>query len=438
MNNYKSKLINDRIRNIRGKDRLDKLTSRLLKEASVLKKTEAARKESLMQLRGYQELQKKLGKAIGDNSWDGMVTRYEEVMGEGRYLHQRVEHILIAEGKLRASFTELRKELELLRTPPTPPFQPLIAPIPSPIEPNHSVDETHFTLYRYANNLSGLLAQVNRADRYRSLGAQCTFTFADTDVILPSKIAQLSLLLGKKLENAYEFAYQRKARYISRHQRLPSLALSRTEDKHSQGNTHSKRFSPQSFQALQAMAGSYASLLHRDILQHRDSPTHSKDTKQGIKENTDRQGTDSRDIPVSERFQSKSTFAKRSKALSLPQMDIKSLQPANTKISTTRDHRIIELKAYVNARKRDLIRGESNAEFSQFTRQLAVRKRDLQRFIDSSSRPHSPVSRPLRFKANGSSLPTTACASPNSSEMWRRPQRFQGKSAAERLAQLFC
>ena len=435
MNSFKSKLINDRIRSIRGKDRLDKLTSRLQKEACVLKKTEAVRKEGLTQLRGYQELQKKLGKAMGVSSWEGMVTRYGEVMGEGRYLHQRVEHILIAEGKLRASFAELRKELELLRKPPTPPFQPLTAPIPSPSEPNHSVDETHFTLYRYANNLSGLLAQVNRVDKYRRLGAQCTFTFADTDVILPSKIAQLALLLGKKLVNAYEFAYQRKAKSISKCQRLPTLSLTRSE--YSQGNTHFKRFSPQSFQALQAMAGSYVNLLHRDILQHRDSPSHSRDAKQGVKENTD-QGTDSRDVPVSERFQSKSTFAKRNKTLSLPQMDLKSLQPANTKISSTCDHRIIELKAYVNARKRDLIRGESNAEFSQFTQQLAVRKRDLQRFIDSSSRPHSPVSRPLRVKANGSSLPTTACASPNSSERWRRPQRFQGKSPAERLAQLFC
>lgn len=364
------------------------------------------------------------------------MTRYEEVMGEGRYLHQRVEHILIAEGKLRASFGELRKELELLRKPPTPPFHPVITPIPSPIEPNHSVDETHFTLYQYANNLSGLLAQVNRVDRYRRLGAQCTFTFADTEVILPSKIAQMALLLVKKLVNAYEFAYQRKARYTLKCQRLPSLTFTRTDEKYSQGNTHFKRFSPQSFQALQAMAGSYANLLHRDIIQHRDSPANNRDVKQGVRENTDRIGTDSRDIPVSERFQSKSTFAKRNKALSLPQMDLKSIQPANTKISTTCDHRIIELKAYVNSRKRDLIRGESNTEFSQFTQQLAVRKRDLQRFIDSSTRPHSPISRPLHAK--GSSLPTTACVSPNSSEVRRRPQQFQGKSAAERLARLFC
>jgi len=355
-------------------------------------------------------------------------------MGEGRYLHQQVEYILIAEGKLRASFKELRRELEILRSASITSNQPLVAPVANlKSELNHSVDQLQFTLYQYTNNLSALLAQVDRVDAYQRLGAQCTFAFEDTEVVLPSKIAQLALLLGKKLASALEFAYQRKAKYIVRHQRIPSVSFTRIEEKHSLGNTHSKSFFPQSFQALQATAGSYVNLLHKDLLQHQDSPTQNRDSKLGFKDNTDRL-----DLLSSERFQTKSSLVKRSKALSLPQVDIHSLQPTPSKMSSTRDHRLVELKAYVNARKRDLIRGDSKAEFSQFNRQLAVRKRDLQRFIDSSSRPHSPVSRLQRCKPNGSSQPTTACASPNSSEAWRRPQRFQGKTAAERLAQLFC
>lgn len=437
VNSIKSKLINDRIRGIRAQDRLNKLTSRLQKTTSMLQKTELTRNESLKQLRAAQERHQKLGQALGSKNWSEMVTRYEEVMGEGRYLHQQVEYILTAEGKLRASFEDLRKELETLRSPQIPFSQPTITPTAS-VKANHSVDQFQFTLYQYANNLAALLAQVDRVDTYQALGPMHTFSFEDTEVILPSKVCQLALLLGKKLGNAWEFAYQRKAKYIIRHQRLPSVSLVHTEAKHSLGSMHSKRFFPQSFQALQAMAGSYASLLHRDILQHQDSPLHNRDSKLSFKDTTDRQGTDRLDLLSSERFQTKSTLAKRKKTLSLPQVDIHSLQPTPSKISSTRDHRIVELKAYVNARKRDLIRGESNAEFSQFNRQLVVRKRDLQRFIDSSSRPHSPISRPLRFKPNGFSQPTTACVSPNSSETWRKPQRFQGKSAAERLAQLFC
>lgn len=354
-----------------------------------------------------------------------MIKNYLEVVNEGKYLHQRMENILLIEGKMKGNFVEMRKELDILRRP-----EKEIEEIKREKEGKKEVERRVGNLvgYQCASNLKALLVQVERADTFHTLGAPCPLPLLSSSDF-SSTLLPISLLLTKKLLSAIEFVRQRSCQLASRRTRLPSLSLTRFEDRHNQGNLRLKRFFPPTFQTLQTMAGAYATILHKHLMQHVNYE------KKEMTERTER--------GENEGLEGKNGLGRHEKTLSLPHMEVKSLQTTPVRGRNRKDKGIEDLKAYVTARKRDILRGENHEEFREFNKELVGKKRELKRFIEKSGRGGGKaglthVRLPGRAKVTTSSVPTTACVSPVSLDPWPHPLRFQGKSPAARLAQLFC
>ena len=465
MNELKLKMINSQVRNIRAKDRIDKLRQRVKRELDVLSHTETVRRENLSILREHKSTHRRLSEVFQATSWQDIVLKFQDVMRQSTYLHQNIESILFTEAKLRSNYEELRRQLDELKGQEANPVERSF--LRNKQEVRGSIGDggklagkgaSTELVFKCANNLASILHQINRIDNYSRLSAKVTFSFHTPESVSIPRLVSLCLVLEKKLTAAYQFSTQRRSiKYaVRRLSRLPSNPISQStptspEEKRLLKTVLSHHFvgmSP-SFQSFQALVGSYAAMVQRDVLGLHNDQKGGRDTKP-VKRDWQNEsvlkGLEQVDRTESDYFQREKSIAKNKKSLSLPHMDVKpgQITVSSAKVSPLHDRQSEELKDYVTCRKRDLLRAEPNEIFHEFLRELEIRKRGLQRFINTSGgTPMQPkrVKRIFRLpltrqKRTASSLPT-ACTSPHQPESRGKPWGFKGRSHAERLEMLF-